>query len=60
MKDESIYIKEQNPEKINNSSSTQNVRNSNPNLFSKDFLYFKNDILKELNEINIKKKKIRI
>ena len=54
MKDESIYIKEQNPEKINNSASTQNVRNSNPNLFSKDFLYFKNDILKELNEINKK------
>ena len=52
MKDESIYIKEQNPEKINNSASTQNVRNSNPNLFSKDFLYFKNDILKELNVIN--------
>ena len=54
MNNELNTTKEQNSEQKNNLNSNHNVRNSNPNLFSTDFLYFKNDILRELKEINNK------
>ena len=54
MNNELNTTKDQNSEQKNNLNSNHNVRNSNPNLFSTDFLYFKNDILRELKEINNK------
>ena len=43
-------IVKKNSEKVNNSSST--IRDTN--LFSKDFLFFKNDILKDIKDLEIK------
>ena len=54
MSNELNTAKDQNSEQKNNLNNNHNVRNSNPNLFSTDFLYFKNDILRELKEINNK------
>ena len=54
MDEESNEIKPKNIEQINNINNHKNVRHSIPNLFSQDFLYFKNDIIRELKEINTK------
>ena len=54
MDEESNEIKPKNIEQINNINNHKNVRHSIPNLFSQDFLYFKNDIIRELKEINSK------
>ena len=54
MDDESNEIKTKNLEQINNSKNHKNVRFSSPNIFSQDFLYFKNDIIRELKEIHTK------
>ena len=54
MDEESNEIKPKNKEQINNINDHKNVRHSIPNLFSQDFLYFKNDIIRELKEINSK------
>ena len=54
MDEESNEIKPKNIEQINNINDHKNVRHSIPNLFSQDFLYFKNDIIRELKEINSK------
>ena len=54
MNNESSTTKNQNSEQVNNLNINHNIPNSNPNLFSTDFLYFKNDILRELKEINNK------
>ena len=54
MDNESSKTKNQNLEQVNILNNNHNFRNSNPNLFSTDFLYFKNDILRELKEINNK------
>ena len=54
MDEESNKIKNSNLEKLNNLNNHKNVRHSSPNIFSQDFLYFKNDIIRELKEINAK------
>ena len=54
MDEESNKIKNSNLEQINNLNNHKNVRHSSPNIFSQDFLYFKNDIIRELKEINAK------
>ena len=51
MNDES---KNKNLEQENNSNSHHNVGYSNSNIFTQDFLYFKNDIIRELKEIEMK------
>ena len=54
MNDDSDETKIQNLEQIKDSKRSQTIRFSNPNIFSQDFLYFKNDVLRELKEINNK------
>ena len=41
-----------NKEKVNKLNSSQNIKDLN--FFTKDFLYFKNDILKEIRDIHLK------
>ena len=52
MKDEAISTTENNTEKINKHNSTPNLRNSIS--ISKELLFFKNDILKDIKNLEIK------
>ena len=54
MSNESNSVKSHNSEQLNNAKNNLDFRNSNQNLFSTDFLYFKNDMLRELKEIKNK------
>ena len=54
MNNESNAVKSHNSEQINNTKNNIDFRNSNQNLFSSDFIYFKNDMLRELKEIKNK------
>ena len=55
MKDETASNSKKNSEKVNNYNrinSSTGIRDTN--LFSKDFLFFKNDILKDIKDLEIK------
>ena len=54
MSNESNSVKSHNSEQLNSAKNNLDFRNSNQNLFSSDFLYFKNDMLRELKEIKNK------
>ena len=55
MKDETASNSKKNSEKVNNYNrinSSTGIRDTN--LFSKDFLFFKNDVLKDIKDLEIK------
>ena len=54
MNDDSNKTKFLNFEQLKDSKRNQAIKISNPNLFSQDFIFFKNDVLRELKEINNK------
>ena len=54
MNDDSNKTKFLNFEQIKDSKRNQAIKISNPNIFSQDFIFFKNDVLRELKEINNK------
>ena len=54
MDDDSNKTKFLNFEQIKDSKRNQAIKISNPNIFSQDFIFFKNDVLRELKEINNK------
>ena len=54
MNDDSNKTKFLNFEQIKDQKRNQAIKISNPNIFSQDFIFFKNDVLRELKEINNK------